>query len=101
MLDLVVEASHHPAEDCVARAEVDRRLDLVYRPDPSLGGELLGGGEVGLLDAVRELKVTVMIRLTLIESDEIAAEDSPPRIDEHRHDDHPADEDHLPAHETG
>src|SRR5688572_31616473 len=49
MLDLVVEASHHPAEDGVARAEVDRRLDLVYRPDPPLGGELLGGGELGFL----------------------------------------------------
>ena len=101
MLDLVVEASHHPAEDSVARAEVDRRLDLVHRPDPSLRGELLGGGEVGLLDAVCELEGHGHDQADDHRVDEIAADDSPPRIDEHRHDDHPADEDHLPAQETG
>src|SRR5438270_13925066 len=44
MLDLVVEAAEEPGQHRVARAEVDRRLDLVYGPYAAVGGQLLGGG---------------------------------------------------------
>ena len=51
VLDLVVEAADNPAENPVARTEVDGRLDLVHRPEPPLGGELFSAPIVAALAA--------------------------------------------------
>jgi hypothetical protein len=58
VIDLVVEPAKKPGQRAVAGADVDRRLDLVHDPGSLAGGELLGGRELGLLDAVRELEGT-------------------------------------------
>src|SRR5260370_3411914 len=95
MLDLVVEPAEHPGEELVAGAEVDRRLDLVDGPDALVDPELLGGREPGLLDAMRELKRRRGDEARRHGEADVAACDDPPRVDEQRHDDRPADEDAL------
>jgi hypothetical protein len=76
-------------------------LDLVHRPQPRLGREVVRRGEVGLLDAMCELEGHGHDQAHDHRVGEIGAEDGPPGVEEQRHHDRPADEDHLPADETG
>jgi hypothetical protein len=100
VLDLVVETSDEPGQDPVARAEVDRGLDLVHRPQPRFGREVRRRGEVGLLDAMCELEGHGHDQAHDHRVGEIRAEDDPPRVEEQRNHDRPGDEDRLPADET-
>src|SRR5689334_4523297 len=97
MLDLVVEAAEEPGQHRIARAEVDRRLHLVHSPHAPVRGQLLGGGEIRLLDAMRELERRGRDEARQRGEARVAEHDHPPGIDEERHDDRPADEDRLAA----
>ena len=101
VLDLVVEAAEHPRQDRVARAEVDRRLDLVHRPDALLGRELLGRREVASSTQCASWNVVAVTRLDDHREREVGDRDDPPRVDEQRDHDRPADEHQLAADEPG
>ena len=95
VLDLEVEPAEHPRQHRVARAEVDGRLDLVHGPDPAVAAELVRRCERRLLDAVGELERHRHDQARDHPEADVRGEDDPPRIDEERDHDRPADEERL------